>query len=320
MKRLAILTSGGDAPGMNTAIRAIFNKASRESVEIVGIQYGFLGILCKNFVSLEAEKVNDAIAAGGTILYSSRFPEFIEEKVQLEAIQILREAKIDGLIVIGGKGSQEGAAALTRLDFPTIGVPATIDNDIPATETTVGFDTAVNTIVTALDKTRDTANSHVRTFVIEIKGRRSGDLALWAGVAGGADFIVIPEQTANMTQIADKIKHSIERKKKHCLIVLAEKVMSASELTTRLKEEGILHIRQIALGHVPRGGTPSPFDRVWASKFGSAAVQFFLNEQFGCCLCVQQNQLVAVPFEEALAKQNNRIDLSLTLLNASISY
>lgn len=320
MKRLAILTSGGDAPGMNATIRAVLNKAAHHDIEVVGVNYGFLGLVCKNFTSLDTERVNSSISMGGTILYSSRYPEFAEKEIQLKAIENLKEANIDGLIVIGGRGSHHGALALSNLDFPTIGIPATIDNDIPGTEFTVGFDTAVNTVVSALDKIRDTANSHVRTFVIEVKGLRSGDLALWSGVAGGAESILIPEQELDLAHVASKIKQSVERKKKHCLIVLAEGVMSASELTTKLKEEGVLHIREVELGHVPRGGSPTPYDRVLASKAGAAAVNLFLEEKFGNCLCIQYNKLVPVSLKDALDIEKNFIDLSLYPLNSSISY
>ncbi|WP_207941367.1 6-phosphofructokinase [Enterococcus sp. DIV2402] len=320
MKRLAILTSGGDAPGMNATIRAILNKSAHHDIEIVGVNYGFLGLVCKNFTSLDSERVNSSIAMGGTLLYSSRYPEFADEEVQLKAIENLKEAKIDGLIVIGGCGSQNGALALANLGFPTIGIPATIANDIPGTEFTIGFDTAVNTVVSALDKIRDTANSHVRTFVIEVKGLRSGDLALWSGVAGGAESILIPEQTLDIAHVANKIKQSVERKKKHCLIVLAEGVMSASELTAKLKDEGVLHIREVELGHVPRGGSPSTYDRVLASKAGANAVNLFLEEQFGTCLCIQHNKLIPISLKDALDIEKNFIDLSLSPLNASISY
>ena len=187
MKRLAILTSGGDAPGMNAAVRAVLNKATNHGIEVVGIKYGILGLICSNFVELDQETVDNAIATGGTILFSSRLPEFEQREVQEKALQNLREANIDALIMIGGDGSYYGALGLAKLGFPVICIPATIDNDVPGTEMCIGFDTAINTVMSSLDKIRDTANSHVRAFIIEIRGLKAGDLALWSGVAGGAE-------------------------------------------------------------------------------------------------------------------------------------
>ncbi|MGX7197459.1 6-phosphofructokinase [Enterococcus olivae] len=320
MKRLAILTSGGDAPGMNAAVRAVFNKARKYEIEVVGVNYGFLGLVCKNFVSLNPEFVHASIASGGTILHSARLPEFAEADVQLKALENLQEAKIDGLIVIGGDGSYQGALALAKLGFLSIGVPATIDNDIAGTEFTIGFDTAVNTVVSALDKIRDTATSHVRNFVIEVMGRDAGDLALWSGVAGGADYIVVPEKKLDMDDLTNKIQRSVDRGKKHCLIVLAEGVMPAAELGRKLKEVGIEHIREVELGHVPRGGAPTPFDRVLASKSGAAAVDLFMEGISGHCICIQNNKMLAIPIDVALNKSDKFTDLSLYPLNHSLSY
>lgn len=320
MKRLAILTSGGDAPGMNATIRAVYNKATKHSIEVIGVQYGFLGLMCKDFIDLKNENLESVIATGGTILHSARLPEFENKELQLQAIENLREEKIDGLIVIGGNGSYQGALALSELGFPTIGIPGTIDNDIPGTEFTIGFDTSINTVLNALDKIRDTATSHVKTFIIEVMGRKAGDIALWSGVAGGAEYILVPEKEANIENLAKKIQQGADRGKKHCLIVLAEGVMSASELAKKLDEYGTFHTRQVELGHVARGGSPTTFDRVLAAKSGSYAVDLFMNNFTGVCISVQNNKLISLDIRTALFDSDTYTDISLFNLNNSISF
>ncbi len=321
MKRLAILTSGGDAPGMNAAVRAVLNKATNHGIEVVGIKYGILGLICSNFVELDQETVDNAIATGGTILFSSRLPEFEQREVQEKALQNLREANIDALIMIGGDGSYYGALGLAKLGFPVICIPATIDNDVPGTEMCIGFDTAINTVMSSLDKIRDTANSHVRAFIIEIRGLKAGDLALWSGVAGGAEYIVIPEEKVDIQDLVAKMRASIDRGKKHCLIVLSEGVMKAAELSKQIKEiYPEAHTRAVELGYVPRGGSPTPYDRVLASKMASIAVDLFLEENFGTCVAMQKERLVVLDLQETMAKKETFTDLSLYPLNQTISF
>lgn len=319
MKRLAILTSGGDAPGMNTAIRAIYNKASKSKIEVIGIAYGFQGILDESFINLNEINIESIISVGGTILYSSRFSAFLESNIQEKAINVLNKHKIDGLIVIGGNGSYKGAEALSNKGFPVIAIPASIDNDIPNTDYTIGFDTAINTVTKALDKIRDTASSHTMTFIIEVMGRKSGDIALWSGISSGADFILIPENSNNIKDLAKKINQSKNREKTHSLIILAEGVMSANELAKQLNQFGIFHTRQINLGHVVRGGKPSAFDRVLASKYGSLAVDLFINKLFGVCICTQSNQLIFTDITKILIT-HHQADKSLYDINKSISF
>ncbi len=194
MKKIAVLTSGGDAPGMNAAIRAVVRKANYHGVEVMGIYRGFEGFIEGNMELLELGSVGGIIQRGGTKLYSSRCPEFKEEKYQLQGIEKMRQAGVEGLVVIGGDGSYRGANDLTKLGFPCVGIPGTIDNDIPGTEYTIGFDTALNTVVESIDKIRDTATSHENSFIVEVMGRDAGDLALWAGLAAGAESILIPEE------------------------------------------------------------------------------------------------------------------------------
>ncbi len=320
MKRIAILTSGGDAPGMNAAIRAVTRKAIYEGMEVYGINYGFAGLVAGDIRKLDVPDVGDIIQRGGTVLYSARYPEFATEEGQLKGIEQLNKFGIEGLVVIGGDGSYHGALALTKRGFPAVGIPGTIDNDIPMTDYTIGFDTAINTVLDAMDKIRDTATSHVRTFIIEVMGRDAGDIALWAGVAGGADDIIIPEHDFDMAQVAQKIREGRDRGKKHCLIVLAEGVMSGHKFADKLAEYGDFHARVSVLGHVVRGGSPSARDRVLASKFGGFAVDLLKNGQGGLCIGSVNNEIVANDIIETLEQKKHQPDLSLYDLNHQISF
>ncbi len=320
MKRIGILTSGGDAPGMNAAIRAVTRKAIHEGMEVYGINYGFAGLVAGDIRKLDVPDVGDIIQRGGTVLYSARYPEFATEEGQLKGIEQLNKFGIEGLVVIGGDGSYHGALALTKRGFPAVGIPGTIDNDIPMTDYTIGFDTAINTVLDAMDKIRDTATSHVRTFIIEVMGRDAGDIALWAGVAGGADDIIIPEHDFDMAQVAKKIREGRDRGKKHCLIVLAEGVMSGHKFADQLAEYGDFHARVSVLGHVVRGGSPSARDRVLASKFGSFAVDLLKDGQGGLCIGSLNNEVVANDIVATLEEKKHQPDLSLYDLNHQISF
>lgn len=220
MKRIAVLTSGGDAPGMNAAIRAVVRKGLYEGMEVYGINYGYAGLVAGDIRKLTRRDVGDKISRGGTFLYSARYPEFATEEGQLKGIEQLNKFGIEGLVVIGGDGSYMGASALTKHGYPTVALPGTIDNDIPGTDFCIGFDTAINTVLDSVDKIRDTATSHVRTFIIEVMGRNAGDIALWTGVAGGAEQIIIPETEFNMEDIANTIQRGRERGKNIVLLFL----------------------------------------------------------------------------------------------------
>lgn len=320
MKRIAILTSGGDAPGMNAAVRAVARKAIYEGMEVYGVNYGYAGLVAGDIRKLDVPDVGDIIQRGGTCLYSARYPEFATEEGQLKGIEQLKKFGIEGLVVIGGDGSYHGALALTKRGFPAVGVPGTIDNDIPGTDFTIGFDTAINTVLDAVDRIRDTATSHVRTFIIEVMGRDAGDIALWAGVAGGADDIVIPEHDFDMAQVAEKIRAGRDRGKKHCLIILAEGVMSGNEFADKLAEHGDFHARVSVLGHIVRGGSPTARDRVLASKFGSFAVDLLKEGKGGLCIGMLNNELVAADIVETLENKKHQPDLSLYDLNHQISF
>ena len=320
MKRIAVLTSGGDAPGMNAAVRAIVRKGIYEGFEVYGINYGFAGLVAGDIRKLNPS-VSDMIGRGGTFLYSARYPEFANREGQEKGIEQLKKFGIEGLVVIGGDGSYQGAVALTKLGFPTVGVPGTIDNDIPGTEYTIGFDTAINTVLEALDRLRDTATSHVRTFIVEVMGRHAGDIALWTGVASGAEQILIPEQDFDLEAVAKEIKQGRLNGKKHTLILLAEGVMSGDELAKKLREyDSDFHTRVTVLGHVQRGGSPTARDRVLASRMGAKAIDLLKEDIGGVCVGVKAEEIIYSDIVETLANGKHLPNLELYQLNKEISF
>lgn len=292
MKRVGVLTSGGDAPGMNAAIRAVVRKSIYHGLEVYGIHQGFAGLMAGNIRRMEVGDVGDIIHRGGTILLSARCEEFKTEQGRRKAAFVLKEAGIDGLVVIGGDGSFKGAYALDQLGIPSIGVPGTIDNDIAGTQFTIGFDTALNTVLDAVDKIRDTATSHERTFVIEVMGRDAGDIALWAGLAGGAETILIPEDPYRIEDIAARINNGISRGKKHSIILVAEGAASATGFAEELGEETGLETRISVLGHIQRGGSPTAFDRVLASRLGAKAVELLMAGKHGKSVGIWHDTIV----------------------------
>lgn len=305
MKRIGVLTSGGDAPGMNAAIRAVVRKSIYHKIETFGIRYGYQGLIDGQIDRLKIGSVGDIIHRGGTKLYSSRSKEFMTDAGQQKAIKQLQSHKIDGLIVIGGDGSLMGAQRLAELGFPTVGIPATIDNDIVGTDFTIGFDTALNTIIDAIDKVRDTATSHERIYVIEVMGRDAGDLALWAGLADGAESIIIPEQPAEFSDVIERIKRGYARGKKHSIIILAEGVASAIEYGEKIEAAIKLETRVTVLGHIQRGGSPTAQDRVLASRLGAGAVDLLRHETSGKMIGMQQNKIVPVPLADIANKKRS---------------
>jgi 6-phosphofructokinase 1 len=292
MKKIAVLTSGGDSPGMNAAIRAVVRKGIHEELDVYGVYHGYAGLMEGKIKKLELGSVGDIIHRGGTILYSARSEEFKKDESQHKAIGQLKDLGIDGLVVIGGDGSYRGAAKLTEKGFPCVGLPGTIDNDIPGTDYTIGYDTALNTVVENIDKIRDTATSHDRTFIIEVMGRHAGDIALFSGVAVGAETILIPERTFELNDVVEKLNKGIKRGKKHSIIVLAEGVCSANELAEQLKEKYQLETRISVLGHIQRGGSPTGFDRVLASRLGARAVELLLQGKSGRAIGMQKQEIV----------------------------
>nr|WP_106780388.1 6-phosphofructokinase [Lysinibacillus timonensis] len=318
MKKIAVLTSGGDAPGMNAAIRAVVRKANFHGVEVMGINRGFEGFFKGNMELLDLGSVGGIIQRGGTKLFSSRFPEFKEDRYQLEGIEKMRQAGVEGLVVIGGDGSYRGALGLSKKGFPCIGVPGTIDNDVPGTEYTIGFDTALNTVVEAIDKIRDTATSHENTFIVEVMGRDAGDLALWAGLAAGAESILIPEEPYDLDDIINRMEHGVARGKKHSIIIVAEGVMSGGELAKLLKEKAGVHTRVSVLGHIQRGGSPSARDRVLAGRLAARAVEVLLEGRSGRAIGVKNHEVIDYELDEAFQMKHNA-DVSLYTLSKELS-
>ncbi|CEE02283.1 MULTISPECIES: 6-phosphofructokinase [Bacillaceae] len=318
MKKIAVLTSGGDSPGMNAAIRAVVRKGIYHDLEVYGIYHGFHGLVNGNIEKLELGSVGDIIHRGGTILRSARLPEFVNPEVQKEGLEQLHKHGIEGLVVIGGDGSYRGANALTNLGFPCVGVPGTIDNDISGTEFTIGFDTAINTVIDAIDKIRDTASSHDRTFVIEVMGRGAGDIALWSGLAGGAETILIPEEKETIDNIIDRLNRGKQRGKRHSIIVVAEGVMSGVKLAEQLKERIDADVRVSVLGHIQRGGSPSATDRFLASRLGARAVELLLEGKGGRAVGIVKNTIVDHAISEII-NQPHKIDNEIIRLAKELS-
>ena len=318
MRKIGVLTSGGDSPGMNAAVRAVVRKAIYHDIEVFGIYHGYQGLIKGEIKKLELGSVGDIIHRGGTILHTARCPEFKTEEGQLKAIQELNRLGIEGIVIIGGDGSYRGAQALTEKGYPCIGVPGTIDNDIPGTDFTIGFDTALNTVIDAIDKIRDTASSHERTYVIEVMGRNAGDIALWSGLAGGAETILCPEYDYNMDDLIAKLNRGHNRGKKHSIIIVAEGVGSGVDIAKEIETKTGFETRVTVLGHVQRGGSPSARDRVLASRLGARAVELLLEGKGGRAVGIEQNQLVDYDIIEAL-KKSHTIERKMYELSAELS-
>lgn len=318
MQKIAVLTSGGDAPGMNAAIRAVVRRGISYGMEVYGIYHGYAGLMEGQIEPMNVGSVGDIIQRGGTILHSSRSEKFKTEEGQQEAIAQLKAKEIEGLVVIGGDGSFRGAQNLADKGFPTIGIPGTIDNDIPGTEVTLGFDTAVNTVIEAIDKIRDTATSHERIFVVEVMGRHCGDIALWAGLSGGAESILIPEVDFDMKEVTYRLLEGNKRGKKHSIIIVAEGVCPAAEIAQMIKEEAGLETRVTVLGHVQRGGSPTAFDRMLGSRLGAKAVDLLREGQTGKMVGIQRNRIAVVDFADVFSGKHS-IDLDMYELGKSLS-
>ncbi|SFS71364.1 6-phosphofructokinase [Marininema halotolerans] len=304
MERIAVLTSGGDSPGMNAAIRAVVRKGRHHGLDVVGVQRGYTGLIQGDYLSMNLGSVGDIIHRGGTILRSARCEEFRTPEGREKAVLNLQQHEIGGLVVIGGDGSFRGAQHLTALGFPTIGVPGTIDNDIPGTDFTIGFDTAVNTAIQNIDRIRDTASSHERTYIVEVMGRNAGDIALWAGLADGAESILIPEAPYELDDIVERLARGDRRDKKHSIIIVAEGVGSAIEIGQMIKEKTGEENRVTVLGHIQRGGSPTAFDRVLASRMGAEAVDLLLAGERDKMVAIRNNEITSLPFDTAFAMQH----------------
>ncbi len=298
--KLAVLTSGGDAPGMNAAIRAVVRRSIFDGIDIFGVSHGFHGLIEGSIERMGLSSVADIIHRGGTILRSARSPEFFTSHGRERAIAQLRRYRIEGLVVIGGDGSLRGGLALARLGLPVAVVPATIDNDMFGTDICIGFDTATNTVIQAIDRLRDTATSHERIFVVETMGRHAGFLALTAGLAGGAETILVPEVAWDMAALCQRLLRGLERGKAHSIIIVAEGAASGADIARRVGDVTGLDTRLTVLGHIQRGGSPTAQDRVLGSRLGHRAVELLLLPDAAHMVGLQAGFDVSVRLHEVM--------------------
>jgi 6-phosphofructokinase 1 len=314
MRRIGVLTSGGDGPGLNPCIRAVTRTALGYGLEVMGIKRGYAGLMDCEMIPLDARAVGGILGKGGTFLGTDRAPEFKTVQGQREALRNLNRQSIEGLVVIGGNGSLTGALALHKHGFPVVGVPATIDNDVPGTGIAIGVDTALNTILGAIDRIKDTASSHQRAFLIEVMGRDCGYLALMGGVAGGAEMVLIPEVETTLEEVAQGLLDAYIRGKAHCVVVVAEGYKPGTQaivdyLNERREELGF-EVRVTVLGHIQRGGSPSAFDRLLATRLGAAAVTELYNGHYGQMVGLKGQEVATTSLEE-MASSRAELDLDL---------
>ena len=297
-----VLTSGGDAPGMNAAIRAVVRRALYRQQRIIGIKRGYAGLLQEEFIEMTARSVSETIQRGGTILQTARCPEFEEDETVERAVEICHKHGIDGLIVIGGDGSLRGAQALARHGMPVIGIPGTIDLDVPCTEYTIGFDTAVNTAMNAIDKIRDTSTSHERCSVIEVMGRSAGHIAVWCGLANGAEEVLCPEKyDYNEEVIIEHIKEHLANGKQHFIIINAEGIGDSMKMAQRIEAATGMETRATILGYMQRGGNPTCRDRVYASTMGALAVDLLVEGKTNRITVFKNGEIIDYDLDEAMA-------------------
>ena len=302
MKKIAVLTSGGDAPGMNAAIRAVVRTAIHNGINVKGIMRGYAGLLQEEIVDMDSTSVSEIIHRGGTILYTARCQEFTTAEGQKKGAEICRKHGIDGVVVIGGDGSFQGAGKLSALGINTIGIPGTIDLDIACTDYTIGFDTAVNTAMEAIDKVRDTSTSHERCSIIEVMGRNAGYIALWCGFANGAEDVLLPERyDGNEQVLIDRIIENRKRGKKHHIIINAEGIGHSTSMAKRIEAATGIETRATILGYMQRGGAPTCKDRVYASIMGAKAVELLLAGHSNRLVAYKNGEYVDFDIQEALA-------------------
>ena len=311
IKKIGILTSGGDAPGMNAAIRGVVRTALSEGLDVFGVYDGYMGLCEDRIVQLKRSSVSDIITRGGTFLGSARFPEFKDKAVRQKAIANLKKHQIDALVVIGGDGSYMGAMRLTEEGFPCIGLPGTIDNDIRGTDYTIGYFTALSTAFEAIDRLRDTCSSHNRISVIEIMGRDCGDLTLNAAVAGGCEFMIIPEVSYTKEDLIEEIKLGFAKGKKHAIVTVTEHMCDVNQLAVDIEAAVHHETRATVLGHVQRGGSPVPYDRILGSRMGAYAVELLLQGYAGRSVGVQNGKLVHHDIIDAINNMKRPFDMDL---------
>ncbi len=317
MKNIAILTSGGDAPGMNAAIRSAAKYAMSKGIKVYGIKRGYAGMLHDEIFEMTSTDVSGVVDKGGTFLLTARLPEFKQPEVRAKAAANLKAKGIEGLVVIGGDGSFHGADLLFKEHgIKAIGIPGTIDNDIAGSDYTIGYDTTLNIILDAISKLRDTATSHERTYFLEVMGRHAGDLALYSCLAGGGDGLLIPEKNHSIDDLANQINQRRAKGKLHDIIVVAEGVGSAFDIAKDLKDKVKSEMRVTVLGHIQRGGTPSALDRIIATKMGAYSIDLLLEGKSGIMVGIESNKLVTYPISHAweAKKQINEKDFELALI------
>lgn len=300
VKCIGVLTSGGDAPGMNAAVRAVARTCLNKGIEVYGVRLGYKGLHEGDFIKFDRHSTRNIINLGGTMLKSARFPEFKDPEVRKAAIEQMKKVGMEALVVIGGDGSYNGALKLTEMGVNCIGIPGTIDNDIPDTDYTIGFDTALNTIVDALDRLRDTSSSHQRCTILEVMGRRCGDLAINAGIAAGAEMIITSEIGFDEKQVIERLKASKKSDKKHAIVVITEHITDVNELAKKIEAETGFETRANVLGHMQRGGRPSARDRVLATRMGIKAVELLEEGKGGLCISDVKGEIVGLPIQEVL--------------------
>ncbi len=306
IKRIGVLTSGGDSPGMNAAVRAVVRTAVSSGVQCLGIRRGWQGLINTDFVQLDAASVGHIISRGGTILYTARSEEFMTEAGRERAVSTCRMLGLDGIVAIGGDGTFRGALELSRLGVPVVGIPATIDNDVGCTNYTIGFDTACNTAIDCIDKLRDTMQSHERCSVVEVMGRNAGFLALYVGIAVGATAVLVPERPLDFQRdVIERIRSARLAGSTHFMIVVAEGVGSAVDIGRQIHEAIGIGPRVTVLGHIQRGGTPNARDRETATRMGYFAVRAFLEGRGNCIIGTRGGDMVEIPIEEALTMQKH---------------
>lgn len=304
IRKIAVLTSGGDAPGMNAAIRAVVRKSLNNGIEVMGIKKGYMGLLNEEVFDMTPKSVSDILQHGGTVLGTARCLEFKEEEVQKQAAEILKKHGVDGIVVIGGDGSYRGAQALAKHGINTIGIPGTIDLDIACTDYTIGFDTAINTAMQAIDKVRDTSSSHERCSIVEVMGRNAGYIALWCGVASGAEDILLPEiYDFNEQQLVDNIIANRKIGKTHHLIINAEGIGHSTSMAKRIEAATGIETRATILGYMQRGGSPTCKDRYFASIMGAYAADILAEGKSNRCICFREGKFMDMDIDDALAMQ-----------------
>ena len=321
IRRIGVLTSGGDAPGMNAAVRAVVRTAVSCNMECIGIRRGYQGLITSDFIPLDAASVGHILSRGGTILYTARSEDFLTDKGRNRAVATCKMLGLDGIVAIGGDGTFRGALALSRLGIPTVGVPATIDNDIGCTNYTIGFDTACNTAIDCIDRLRDTMQSHERCSVVEVMGRNAGFLALYVGIAVGATAVLVPERELDFERdVVERIRNARLAGSTHFMIVVAEGAGSAVEIGKQIHEAIGIEPRVTVLGHIQRGGSPNARDRETATRMGYFAVKAFAEGRGNCIICTRGGDLVETPIEEALEmKKYLQMDRYQVLETMSVS-